>query len=52
MDEEFEEDLIRAIRVSKQHLEKYDDVKSMEIRTKDDEFEYKMRIKRKNMIME
>lgn len=52
MDKEFEEELIRAIRVSKQHLRKYDDAKSMELTTEDDEFEYKMRIKRKNMIME
>lgn len=52
MDKEFEEELIRAIRVSKQHLKKYADVKSMKIKTKDAEFEYRIRIKRKNMIME
>lgn len=50
--DKFEEGLIRVIRASQQYLGKYADVKSIDITTEDDEFEYKMRIKRKNMIME
>lgn len=47
MDKELEEALIKVIRVSKQHFENTD-IKSIDITTEDDEFEYKMRIKRKN----